>query len=361
MKIDFINLQAQYQKYKIDIDKQIQEVLDSSAYIGGKVTKLEEKLNSFVGCKHSIACSSGTDALILSLMAVGLQPDDEVITTAFTFIATAEAIAFLKAKPVFVDIDGKTFNIDSSKIEEKITNKTKVILPVSLFGQISNMDEINNIAKKHQLIVIEDGAQSFGASYNNKISGNLCDIGTTSFFPAKPLGCYGDGGAIFTNDDKIAQKLRVLLNHGQTAKYIHSDIGINGRLDAIQAAVLIAKLDYYQDEIDKRDKIASRYTKELKTVKTPIVLNGLRSVWAQYSVLSDDREKLMKRCQNKGVPTAVYYPIPLHLQKVFSYLGYKDGDLPKTEKISKEIFSLPISAFLKDDEQSYIIEVLNNG
>jgi UDP-2-acetamido-2-deoxy-ribo-hexuluronate aminotransferase len=360
MKINFIDLQGQYQKYKEEIDKEIHEVLDTSMYIGGKVGELENNLKEFVGCKHAIACSSGTDALILALMALDIKAGDEIITTPFTFIATAETIAFLGAAPVFVDIDEKTYNIDARKIEEKITSKTKAIMPVSLFGQISDMDEINKIAKKHNLKVIEDAAQSFGAEYKGKKSCNLSDIGTTSFFPAKPLGCYGDGGAIFTNDDELAKKMRIILNHGQTKRYVHSHIGINGRLDAIQAGVLNVKLKYYEDELTKRQEIAKKYNKNLKNIIVPFVDKDDLSVWAQYCIRVKNREEVLEKCQNKGVPTGVYYPIPLHLQEVFEYLGYKKGDLPITEKISLDIMALPMSAFLTDDEQNYIIEVMNN-
>ena len=360
MKINFIDLQSQYQMYKDEIDKEIQEVLDTSIYIGGnKIATLEKNLASFTGCKHAIACSSGTDALILALMAIGIKPGDEVITTPFTFIATAEAIAFLGAKPVFVDINEKTYNIDETKIEEKITSKTKAIIPVSLFGQVSNMDTINDIAKKYNLKVIEDAAQSFGAEYKGKKSCNLCDIGITSFFPAKPLGCYGDGGAVFTNDDYLSQKIRILLNHGQVEQYRHKYIGINGRLDAIQAGVLNVKLKYYNKEIETRQRRAKRYNECLKNVILPYIEKHNLSVWAQYCIRVENRDELLKKCQKKGVPIGIYYPIPLHLQEVFKYLGYKKGDFPIAEKVSKEIMALPMSAFLSDEEQDCIIEVIN--
>ena len=360
MKINFIDLQGQYQKYKQEIDKEIKDVLDSSVYImGSKVTRLEKELSLFVGTKHAIACSSGTDALLLSLMALDIKSGDEVITTPFTFIATAEMIAFIGAKPVFVDIDERTYNMDTSKIEKAITSKTKAIIPVSLFGQIADMDRINEIAKKHNLKVIEDAAQSFGAEYKGKKSCNLSDIGTTSFFPAKPLGCYGDGGAVFTNDDELASKMRILLNHGQTKKYIHSHIGFNGRLDAIQAGILSVKLKYYDDEINKRQDIAKKYNKSLKNITIPFVQDDDLSVWAQYCIRVKNRDEIIKKCEAKGVPTGVYYPIPLHLQDVFNHLGYKQGDFPITEKVSKDIIALPMSAFLTNEEQSYIIEVIN--
>jgi len=360
MKINFIDLQGQYQKYKQEIDVQIHEVLDSSTYIGGKVSELEENLANFSESKHAIACSSGTDALLLALMALDIKEGDEVITTPFTFIATAEMIAFVGAKPVFVDIDEKTYNIDTTQIEEKITDKTKVIMPVSLFGQMSDMDAINQIAHRYGIKVIEDAAQSFGAEYKGKKSCNLSDIGTTSFFPAKPLGCYGDGGAIFTNDDTIAKKIKILLNHGQTKRYVHSHIGINGRLDSIQAGVLNVKLKYYDEEIVTRQEIATYYNQNLKSVTIPFVEQGNLSVWAQYCIRVKNREKVLEKCLNKGVPTGVYYPIPLHLQEVFAYLGHKEGDFPITEKVSKDIMALPMSAFLTKKEQDYIIEVMNN-
>jgi UDP-2-acetamido-2-deoxy-ribo-hexuluronate aminotransferase len=360
MKINFIDLQAQYQKYKDEIDHEIHDVLDTSSYImGDKVSKLEENLSKFSGAKHSIACSSGTDALLLALMALDIKAGDEVITSPFTFIATAEMIAFVGAKPVFIDIDDKTYNIDPSKIEAVITNKTKAIMPVSIFGQTPDMDVINNIAKKNNLKVIEDAAQSFGATYKGKRSCNLSDIGTTSFFPAKPLGCYGDGGAIFTNDDDLAKKIRVILNHGQSSKYFHSHVGINGRIDTIQAGVLNVKLKYFQDELEKRQVIAQKYNKKLENVITPSVDDNSTSAWAQYCIRVPNRDEMMKKCSDKGVPTAIYYPLPLHLQEVFGHLGYKNGDFPMTEKISLDIMALPMSAFLKDDEQDYIIEVVN--
>lgn len=360
MQINFIDLQGQYQKYKTEIDTEIHNVLDTSQYImGEKVATLETNLANFCGVKHAIACSSGTDALLLALMALDIKAGDEVITTPFTFIATAEMIAFVGATPVFIDIDEKTYNLDVSKIEEKITSKTKAIMPVSLFGQIADMKKINTIAKKYNLKVIEDAAQSFGAEYQGQKSCSLSDIGCTSFFPAKPLGCYGDGGAIFTNDDVLAQKIRIILNHGQTQRYVHSHIGINGRLDAMQAVVLNVKLKFYEEEIAKRQEIAKQYNGKLHGVVTPYVADGDLSVWAQYCIRVENRDAMLKKCADKGVPTGVYYPIPLHLQEVFQYLGYKKGDFPVTEKISCDIMALPMSAFLTQEEQDYIIKVIN--
>ena len=361
MKIPFIDLHKQYLKYKKEIDKQIAEVLESSIYIGGeKVTLLEEKLAEFTGSKKAIVCSSGTDALLLSLMALGIKSGDEVITTPFTFIATAEVIALLGATPVFVDIDEKTYNIDPKKIEEKITKNTKALLPVSLYGQPADMDEINQIAKKYDIKVIEDGCQSFGATYKDKKSCNLSDIGCTSFFPSKPLGCYGDGGAVFTNDEELALKIKMLLNHGQNERYKHKYIGINGRLDAIQAAVLLVKLRYFQDEVKQREEIGNRYTKLLKdsSIITPFVKDDRSSVYAQYSIRVKKRDQIIHHLNKQGIPTAVHYPMPLHLQECFKYLGYKEGDFEVAEKVSKEIMSLPMSPFLDKNDQDSIIKAL---
>jgi UDP-2-acetamido-2-deoxy-ribo-hexuluronate aminotransferase len=362
MKIDFINLNNQYKKYKSEIDAEIQETLNDSSYImGPKVEKLERNLSSYINSKNAITCSSGTDALIVALMVVGIKPDDEVITTPFTFIATAEAIAFLGARPVFVDIDEKTYNIDAKKIENSITKKTKVILPVSIFGQVSDMDSISKIAKKYNLKVIEDAAQSFGSTYKSSSSCNLSDIACTSFFPAKPLGCYGDGGAIFTNNNELALQMKIILNHGQTKQYTHSRVGINGRLDAIQAGILNVKLHHYDEEIKNRNKIADKYSTNLQNVIIPHIEKHNSSVWAQYCIRVKNRKKVLKKCFDMGVPTGVYYPIPLHLQKVFQYLKYKKGDFPIAEAISNDIMALPMSAFLKQNEQDYVIEIINKS
>ena len=362
MKINFIDLQGQYRKYKNEIDEQIAQTLDSSAYIGGqKVALLEENLARFSGAKHAIACSNGSSAIFVSLLALGIGRGDEVITSPFTFFATAEMIALTGAKPVFVDIDEKTYNIDPSLIQAAITPKTKAIMPVSLFGQIADMKRINEIAAKHGLTVIEDAAQSFGAKQEGARSCSLSKLATTSFFPAKPLGCYGDGGAIFTSDDELAQKIKILLNHGSKERYFHSAIGINGRLDAIQAGVLNVKLKYFEDEIARRQEVAARYDQNLKNVVTPFVESGNTSVWAQYCIRVKDRAKMLEICAQKGVPTGVYYPLPLHLQEVFKDLGYKKGDFAVSERVSEDIMALPMSAFLSEQEQDYVIEVINNA
>ena len=362
MKINFIDLQGQYRKYKNEIDEQIAQTLDSSAYIGGqKVALLEENLARFSGAKHAIACSNGSSAIFISLLALGIGRGDEVITSPFTFFATAEMIALTGAKPVFVDIDEKTYNIDPSLIQAAITPKTKAIMPVSLFGQIADMKRINQIAAKHGLTVIEDAAQSFGAKQEGARSCSLSKLATTSFFPAKPLGCYGDGGAIFTSDDELAQKIKILLNHGSKERYFHSAIGINGRLDAIQAGVLNVKLKYFDDEIARRQEVAARYEQNLKNVVTPFVESGNTSVWAQYCIRVKDRARMLEICAQKGVPTGVYYPLPLHLQEVFKDLGYKKGNFAVSERVSEDIMALPMSAFLSEQEQDYVIEVINNA
>lgn len=362
MKINFIDLQGQYRKYKNEIDEQIAQTLNSSAYIGGqKVALLEENLARFSGAKHAIACSNGSSAIFISLLALGIGRGDEVITSPFTFFATAEMIALTGAKPVFVDIDEKTYNIDPSLIQAAITPKTKAIMPVSLFGQIADMKRINQIAAKHGLTVIEDAAQSFGAKQEGARSCSLSKLATTSFFPAKPLGCYGDGGAIFTSDDELAQKIKILLNHGSKERYFHSAIGINGRLDAIQAGVLNVKLKYFDDEIARRQEVAERYNKNLKNVVTPFVESKNTSVWAQYCIRVKDRARMLEICAQKGVPTGVYYPLPLHLQEVFKDLGYKKGDFAVSERVSEDIMALPMSAFLSEQEQDYVIEVINNA
>ena len=362
MKIPFIDLQAQYQAYKIEIDEAIQNVLNSSHYImGPQVKKLEDGLASYTGAKHAIACSSGTDALLIALMAIDIKPGDEVITTPFTFIATAEVVSLLGAIPVFVDVSSDTLNIDVSKIEEKITAKTKAIIPVSLYGQVADMDEINAIAAKYNLIVIEDGSQSFGATYKGKKSCNLSDFGCTSFFPSKPLGCYGDGGALFTNDDTMAEKSKMILAHGSRVRYHHEVVGINGRLDAIQAAILNVKLKYFAEEVRKREEIGASYLKLLKDkgLLLPVIKNNRTSVFAQFTVRSEQREEVIKKLNSNGVPTAIHYPKPLHLQQCFKSLGYKNGDFPIAEKASKEVFSLPMSPFLTFKQQQFIVEEIS--
>ncbi len=361
MKIDFANLQYQYQLYKEEIDLAMQGVLDTSAYIMGEaVTSLEKNLEAYTGAKYAITCSSGTDALLLAMMALDIEPDDEVITTPFTFIATAETIAFLGATPVFVDIDEKTYNIDVDKIEEKITPKTKAIMPVSLYGQPANMDRIQAIAKRYNLKVIIDGAQSFGSTYNGISDSNLGDISTTSFFPAKPLGCFGDGGAVFTNNEKLAIKMKSLRVHGQTKRYHHKYIGMGGRMDALQCTVVDVKLKYYPKDLALRQEVASRYRQALedKNILLPSIDRDATSAYAQYSVRVENRDAVQSKLKEMGIPTAVHYPMPLHLQECFGYLGYKRGDLPIAELVSSEIMSLPMNPYLSDEEIEYIAQRL---
>ena len=361
--IDFANLSLAYQEHKAEFDAAIGEVLYKSNYIMGEpISVLERKLEDFTGAKYAISCSSGTDALLLALMAIDIQPGDEVITTPFTFIATAETIAFLKAKPVFVDIEETSYNIDSTKIEEKITSRTKAIMPVSIFGQTADMDAINAIAEKHNLIVIEDAAQSFGATYKGKRSCNLSTFACTSFFPAKPLGCFGDGGAVFTSDEKFAEKMKSLRLHGQTERYHHKYIGMGGRMDTIQAAVLNVKMEHYQKDMENRQRVAEEYSRQLSdSVTIPRRLETNTSVWAQYSIRVENREMIAKRLKEADIPTAIHYPKPLHLQECFEYLKYAEGDFPIAEKVSNEILSLPMNPYLKMEEIEYISNQLKTA
>ncbi|MDN5062724.1 DegT/DnrJ/EryC1/StrS family aminotransferase [Aliarcobacter butzleri] len=359
MKIDFANLQYQHKLYKDEIENAILKVTRNCNFImGNEVQELEKNLEEFTGAKYAITCSNGTDALLLAMMALDIKPGDEVITTPFTFIATAEMIAFLGAIPVFVDIDEKTYNINPDLIEEKITSKTKAIIPVSLYGQPADMDKVNQIAKKYNLKVIIDGAQSFGSTYDGITDSALADISTTSFFPAKPLGCYGDGGAVFTNDEEIANKMKSLRLHGQSKRYHHKYIGMGGRLDTIQAAVLNVKLKYYPKDLAKRAEVASKYTKALKNksgLVLPFVDKKATSAWAQYSIRIKNRDEVQNRLKDAGIPTAVHYPMPLHLQECFKYLGYKKGDFPISEIVSEEIMSLPMNPYVTDEEVDYIV------
>lgn len=357
MKIDFANLQLQYQTYKDKIDNNIQAVLNKSNYIlGEEVQTLEQELQKFTGAKYAITCSSGTDALLLALMAIDIQPCDEVITTPFTWISTGEMIALLKAKPVFVDIEHDTYNIDANLIEKAITKKTKAIMPVSLYGQPANLDDIQSIAEKYDLKVIIDGAQSFGSTYNGKTDSNLGNISTTSFFPSKPLGCYGDGGAVFTNNKECADKIKILRVHGQNKRYHHQYLGIGGRLDTIQATILLAKLENFKNEIKERQKIADIYNNNLSNIlQTPVIKFGRTSVWAQYTLRVKNRDNLKFKLKEKGIPTSIFYPIPLHLQKCFQYLNYNKSDFLISEKASKEVISIPMNPFLNDEQLEFII------
>ncbi|MDA7825631.1 DegT/DnrJ/EryC1/StrS family aminotransferase [Candidatus Pelagibacter sp.] len=361
MEIDFANLQLQYQKYKDNIDSNIQTILNKSNYIlGEEIDVLEQELKNFTGVKHAITCSSGTDALLLAIMSLDLQPDDEIITTPFTWISTAEMMALIKIRPVFVDIEPDTYNINANLIEAAITSKTKAIMPVSLYGQPADMDVIQAIADKYNLKVIIDGAQSFGSTFNNKTDSNLGEISVTSFFPSKPLGCYGDGGAVFTNNDDYAKKIKMLRIHGQNRKNQHEYIGIGGRLDTIQAAILLAKLPYFFKELTSRNKVAQFYTKNLQnTLPTPVIKSNRSSSWAQYTIRVKNRDFVQKKLKDKSIPTAVYYPTPLHLQECFKYLNYKKGIFPEAERASNQVLSIPMNAFISNTELAYITQNLN--
>ena len=356
MKIDFANLQLQYQTYKEKIDNNIQAVLNKSNYILGEVVQiLEQELQKFSGAKYAITCSSGTDALLLALMAINIQPGDEVITTPFTWISTGEMIALLKAKPVFVDIEPDTYNIDANLIEKAITKRTKAIMPVSLYGQPADIEEIQAIADRYELKVIIDGAQSFGSTYNDKTDSNLGDISTTSFFPSKPLGCYGDGGAVFTNNEEYAKKIKLLRVHGQIKRYHHQYIGIGGRLDTVQAAVLLAKIPNFDQELKDRQRVADQYTKILsKKYETPIIKPNRTSAWAQYTIRVSDREKFQSKLKDNGIPTSVFYPIPLNMQECFKYLRSNNIEFPNSDMASKEVLSIPMNPFLNDSQIEYI-------
>lgn len=366
--IPFIDLKSQYQALESDIKARINKVLEHGQYImGPEVAELENKLADYVGVKHCIGASSGTDTLMIAMMALGIGAGDEVITTPFTFIATGEMIALLGAKPVFVDIDPRTYNINPAKIEAAITPKTKAIMPVSLYGQCADFDVINVIADKYGLPVIEDAAQSFGATYKGKKSCNLSTIGSTSFFPSKPLGAYGDGGALFTNDDALAKAMREIRAHGQEKRYYHSRIGINGRLDTIQAAILLAKLERFDWEVEQRSKLGTRYTELIQefngkrpqeTIVTPYIEPHNTSVYAQYTIRVKNREQVQQKLKEAGIPTAVHYPVPLHLQPAFAILKQGEGSYPISENVAKEVMSLPMGPDLDIDTQNEIVGCL---
>lgn len=357
--MQLIDLQTQYQRIKPDVDARIQAVLDHGRYVmGPEVEALEARLAEHVGVDHCIALSSGTDALLVAMMALDIGPGDEVITTPFTFIATGEMIGLLGATPVFVDIDSATYNIDAALIEERITDRTKAIVPVSLFGQIPDMDVINKVADKHGVPVIEDAAQSFGATYNGRRSCNVSSISATSFFPAKPLGCYGDGGAAFTTDAELAERMRQLRNHGQSAQYYHPRLGINGRLDTIQAAVLLAKMEIFDDEVARRAEVGARYSEMLAgIVTTPKIADGCTSVYAQYTIEVDDRDAVRASLNEAGIPNAVYYPVPLNRQPPL----YSDVAIPKSEAAADRVLSLPMHPYLEVDDQNRVVSALRDA
>jgi UDP-2-acetamido-2-deoxy-ribo-hexuluronate aminotransferase len=361
--MQFIDLKKQYEYIKQDVLKEINEVLDSGQYImGGKVNELESVLANYSGAKHCIGVADGTKALLIALMALDIGAGDEVIVPAFTFIATASMAALLGIKPVFVDIDPDTYNIDTQLIEAAITSKTKAIIPVGLFGQCADIDSVNKIAAKYNLAVIEDAAQSFGARHNNKSSCNMTTIACTSFFPSKPLGGYGDGGACFTNREDLNEKIRWIRIHGQDSRYHHKILGLNGRIDTLQAAILLAKMRVFAHEVELRHKIGARYTSLLKDTDciTPYIATGNTHVYAQYSLIVKNRDSFIAKLQANGIPTAVHYPIPLHLQPALA--KYYDGQpLPHSERIAKSIVSLPMHPYLDEATQDEIVTVVKQS
>jgi UDP-2-acetamido-2-deoxy-ribo-hexuluronate aminotransferase len=372
--LPFIDLKAQQRKFHSRIMEKIKGVLAHGQYIlGPEVTELEERLAAYVGVRHVITCSSGTDALLMVLMAKGVGLGDAIFTTPFTFIATAEVVQLLGATPVFVDIDPKTYNIEPQALEEALVNivkksqtaglKPRGIIAVDLFGQPADYERLNFIARNRGLFVLEDAAQSFGATHHGRRAGALAEVAATSFFPAKPLGCYGDGGAVFTDDDEMAAILKSIRNHGQgTDRYDNVRLGINGRLDTLQAAVLLAKMEIFDQEVAARQEIAQRYHEGLRdVVAVPGVAPGCSSVWAQYSVESRARASIQTRLGEAGVPTAIYYPKPLHLQEVFRGLGYGLGDFPVSEAAATRIFSLPMHPYLETTDQERIIRIIRQA
>ncbi|EOE6382493.1 DegT/DnrJ/EryC1/StrS family aminotransferase [Vibrio cholerae] len=357
--MQFIDLGAQQARIKEKIDVGIQKVLAHGQYIlGPEVAELEQKLVAYTGAKHCISVANGTDALQIAQMALGVGPGDEVITPGFTYIATAETVALLGAKPVYVDVCPKTYNLDPAKLEVAITPKTKAIIPVSLYGQCADFDAINAIAAKYGIPVIEDSAQSFGASYKGKNSCNLSTIACTSFFPTKPLGCYGDGGAIFTNDDELALIMRQIARHGQDRRYHHIRVGVNSRLDTLQAAILLPKLEILHEEIELRTQVANTYTRllnEAGILSTPFVEAHNISAWAQYTIRINNRAEIQHKLQEAGIPTAVHYPIPLNKQPAVADSSIQ---LPIGDEIAEEVMSLPMHPYLTEQDIQRVVESL---
>lgn len=359
--MEFIDLKSQYLRLKVDIDAGIQRVLDHGQYIlGPEVAELAEKLAAYTGSKYCITVANGTDALQIAQMALGIGPGDEVITPGFTYIATAETVALLGAKPVYVDIDPRTYNLNSALLEAAITPRTKAIVPVSLYGQCADFDAINAIAAKHGIPVIEDAAQSFGATYKGRKSCNLTTIACASFFPSKPLGCYGDGGAIFTNDDELAKVMRQIARHGQDRRYHHIRVGVNSRLDTLQAAILLPKLAILDEEMLLRQQVALRYTKLLNEAgihTTPYLEPYNTSAWAQYTILVSNRETVQKKLSEAGIPTSVHYPLPLNKQPA---VADNSASLPVGDKVAEQVMSLPMSPGLDQTDQALIADLLRS-
>lgn len=364
-KIQMVDLQSQYQKIKVEVDRGIQEVIDSAAFIkGAAVSRFEQNLASYTGAKHVIPVGNGTDALQIALMALGLKPGDEVITPTFTFIATAEVVALLGLKPVLVDVDWDTMNISLEAIRKAITDKTKAIVPVHLFGQCADMEGLLSLAKEKGLYVVEDACQAIGSEYRfsngvTKQAGTMGDIGCTSFFPSKNLGCYGDGGAIFTNDDALAGKMRAIANHGMVVRYYHEMVGVNSRLDSIQAAILDVKLQYLDEYIAARQKAAAYYDRAFAGkdwLLTPVCSNRSTHVYHQYTLRLKgvDRDALRVVLAEKGIPAMVYYPVPLHLQEAYKDARYGEGAFPVAERLAECVLSLPMHTELDEEQLEYI-------
>jgi UDP-2-acetamido-2-deoxy-ribo-hexuluronate aminotransferase len=358
--MQFIDLKEQYHRYRSEIDSRMTAVMEHGNFImGPEIAECEAALAQFAGTKHAITVASGTDSLEIALRAWGIGAGDEVITVPFTWISSAEAIGLVGAKPVFVDIDPLDFNIDTAKLEAAITPRTKAIMPVSLFGQMPDFLGINTIAARHGIPVLEDAAQSFGASQNGAKSCAVSTVGSTSFFPAKPLGCYGDGGALFTDDDDLAAKLKAIRAHGGVKRHHHTLLGMNGRFDTLQAAVILAKLPYFTGEVEARSRIGARYTDLLQGVcEAPAVRPGNIHVYAQYTIRIPDRESLGTKLKDAGIPTAVYYPKCLHEQPVFADLGYRWGDFPAAEKASRKVISLPMHPLLSESDQDRVVDAV---
>ena len=358
--IEFIDLKAQQSRIKAEIDAGIQRVLAHGQYIlGPEVAELEEKLAAYVGAKYCITCANGTDALQIAQMAFGIEPGDEVITPGFTYIATAETVAVLGATPVYVDVNPKTYNLDVEKLEAAITPRTKAIIPVSLYGQCADFDAINAIAAKYNIPVIEDAAQSFGATYKGRKSCNLSTVACTSFFPSKPLGCYGDGGAIFTNDEELAKVIRQIARHGQDRRYHHIRVGVNSRLDTLQAAILLPKLAILDDEMHARQCVAETYTKllnEAGIMTTPFIEAHNKSAWAQYTIQVENRDQVQEKLKTQGIPTAVHYPIPLNKQPAVADVN---AVLPVGDAIAERVMSLPMHPYLAANQITKIVHSLN--
>lgn len=364
--MQFIDLKQQYRMLRDPINARIQAVLDHGQYImGPEVQELESALSALSGAKHCITVASGTEALLIALMALGVKAGDEIITTSFTFVATAEVIALLGAIPVFVDVEPDTCNIAVDQIEAKITSRTKAIMPVSLYGQCGDMDEVNAIAAKHGIVVIEDAAQSFGAKYKGRKSCNLSTLGCTSFFPSKPLGCYGDGGAVFTNNDVLAQAAREIRVHGQSARYYHTRIGVGGRMDTLQCAVVLGKLERFDWEIEQRIKIGARYQELLADLpgdaRTVVVRPDRNSVWAQFTVIVPDRDVVQERLKVAGIPTAIHYPRPIHAQPAYAQFSDSENATPVSDMLAARVMSLPMHPYLDEATLQTIAAALKDA